>query len=79
MRIGHYLKRWADRYPFVGEVKESSFHMEPGRWNLVVSSNCSIAQCFNETDGEAIARRFAQIEITRENNTPMDIRQLTPP
>jgi 3-hydroxyisobutyrate dehydrogenase-like beta-hydroxyacid dehydrogenase len=41
---------------------------------------CMIAaQRFNETDAEAIAKRFAVIEMTRENKTRRDVTKLTPP
>jgi hypothetical protein len=63
---GH-LKNWADRYPFIGEVKCSSLLMIPGKWNLVVTSNYSIEQCFDAPDDEAIRRRFMEIEMTDEN------------
>jgi hypothetical protein len=65
---GH-LKIWADRYPFVGEVKGSSFLMEPGKWSLVITSNYSIEDCFNSTDCPAIMRRFSEVHITNENKT----------
>jgi hypothetical protein len=74
-----HLKMWADRYPFIGEVKGSSFMMEPGRWNLVITSNYSIEECFNETDREAIKRRFAEIQMTQENKKMIDALRLTPP
>jgi hypothetical protein len=63
---GH-LKNWADRYPFIGEVKCSSLLMIPGRWNLIVTSNYGIDQCFDAPDNDAIRRRFSEIEMTDDN------------
>jgi hypothetical protein len=41
--------------------------MEPGRWNLVITSNYSISECFNVTDVPAIRRRFSEVELSNEN------------
>jgi hypothetical protein len=77
--LAGHLKLWSDRYPFIGEVKGSSFLMEPGKWNLIVTSNYSIEECFNETDRVAIRRRFAEIEMTAENKALIDVTRITPP
>jgi hypothetical protein len=62
-----HLKVWADRYPFVAEVKGSSLSVEPGNYTLVVTSNYSIDACFREGDRDAIHRRFCELELTPEN------------
>jgi hypothetical protein len=65
--LSAHLKIWADRYPFIAEVKGSSLTMEPGRWTLIITSNYPIEACFREEDRGAIKRRFSEIQITREN------------
>jgi hypothetical protein len=65
--LSAHLKVWADRYPFIAEVKGSSLQMEPGRWTLIVTSNYAISECFSERDRPAIERRFSEVHLTREN------------
>lgn len=60
--LAHHFKLWADRYPFTGEVKGGSIRINP-TYNLIVTSNYSIDDCFNETDAEAIRRRMKEIEF----------------
>lgn len=63
-----HLKRWGDRYPFIGECKGSQITAEPGRFIFIVTSNYAIEECFQtEEDIAAIKRRFHEIEITKEN------------
>lgn len=63
-----HLKRWADRYPVVGECKGTQITLEPGRFIFIVTSNYAIEECFQtEEDIAAIKRRFHEIEITRDN------------
>lgn len=56
--LGHFLKIWADRYPFSPEVKGS--HMKkirPGK--IIVLSNYTIDECFERVqDRDPIKRRF---------------------
>jgi hypothetical protein len=67
------LKLWSDRYPFPGEIKNSSLVIEP-LFFLVITSNYTIEQCFpNYEDQKSIKRRFAQWQI----ETPEDIRLTT--
>jgi gas vesicle protein len=66
--LQHHIKIWADRYPFIGEIKNGHKLIEPGRYALVITSNFSIEQCFsNAQDVAAISRRFNQIEMTKHN------------
>lgn len=60
--LAHHIKLWADRYPFTGEVKGGSIRINP-TYNLIVTSNYSLSDCFNETDAEAIRRRMKEIEF----------------
>jgi len=55
-----HLKIWADRYPFTAEVKGSHHAIMPN-FQLVITSNYSIDECFkNEKDREAIKRRITE-------------------
>ena len=52
-----HLKQWADRYPFRCECKGTSMMARPKK--IIVTSNYSPEQCFqNEEDVAAIRRRF---------------------
>lgn len=62
------IKLWGDRYPFMGEVKNGSVMVEPGRFFLIITSNYSIEECFqDERDKNAIKRRFKELHFTAEN------------
>ena len=52
------LKRWADRYPFTGEIKGGTLQrLRPTK--LIVLSNYTIEECFPMMqDQEPIKRRF---------------------
>lgn len=66
--LSHHLKIWGDRYPFVGEVKNSGAPCEPGRWFLIITSNYPIERCIaTEEDVVTVQRRFKEIEMTHEN------------
>lgn len=56
--LGHYLKRWGDRYPFTAEVKGGSIKIRP--FKVVVTSNYTIGEIFSEdaTLVQALGRRF---------------------
>jgi len=60
------LKRWADRYPFPGEVKGGTLHrLRPKK--IIVLSNYTPQQCFlNSEDMEPILRRFTVIHFPHE-------------
>lgn len=63
-----FVKIWGDRYPFQGEVKGSSMLIQPGRFNLIITSNYPIDRCFLSTeDKEAIKRRFTEFWVTQQN------------
>jgi len=57
------LKRWADRYPFVGEIKGGVMrNLRPTK--LIVLSNYTIDQCFTmKEDAEPMKRRFTEIHF----------------
>jgi len=57
------LKRWADRYPFSGEIKGGTLHkLRPKK--IIVLSNYTPQQCFlNSEDLEPILRRFTVINF----------------
>lgn len=56
--LAHYLKKWADRNPFTAAIKGGSMRVCPADYNLIVTSNYSIEECFNSTDAKAIKERF---------------------
>lgn len=65
-----HLKVWSDRHWFSGEIKGGAIKVNPGKFFLIVTSNYSIDDCFeNEEDKKAIKRRFKEVEI----KTPNDI------
>lgn len=55
-----FMKVWSDRYRFLGETKGSGVMVQPGTYFLIVTSNYSIDQVFEEAplDKDAIRRRF---------------------
>jgi len=57
------LKKWADRYPFPGEIKGGTLqHLRPRK--IIVLSNYSIEECFpRAADLGPIQRRFKVIEF----------------
>lgn len=62
--IGHNLKRWADKYPFKGQVKGGYINIRPKK--VVVTSNYQIEEIWEDAIMvEAIKRRFKVIEHKR--------------
>ena len=56
-----HMKIWADRYTFTGEIKGAHTNIAPS-FNLIVTSNYNIDQCFSSIeDAAAIKRRFHEI------------------
>lgn len=51
-----HLKQWADKYPYKAAIKGSYVTIRPKR--IIVCSNYSISECYNETDSQALKRRF---------------------
>jgi hypothetical protein len=77
--MAYYMKLWGDRYVFTGEVKNSALAIDPGRFFLIVTSNYGPKSCFSrEEDLKAIERRFAVLEMTRENRTLLNRMRLDP-
>lgn len=66
-----YVKRWVDRYAFRGETKNGTGVFRPQR--VIVTSNYTIAECFDGVDKEAILRRFEVMHFTgeQENQPPI--------
>ena len=60
------LKKWADRYPFPGEIKGGCFQgLRPKK--IIVLSNYTPQQCFlNQEDLEPILRRFTVMYFPKE-------------
>lgn len=81
--MGQFMKIWADRYAFQGEIKGSSMLISPAYYILIVTSNYSIEECFSEGDIDAIKARFTEIHIERPDDiflmTKLDQSILTKP
>lgn len=60
----HHMKIWLDRYIFTAEVKQSSTVLSPKSYRMIITSNYSPEECFNQTDLEAIRRRLHVIHMT---------------
>lgn len=66
--LTQFIKIWGDRYPFIGEQKNRSVMVQPGKFFLVITANYSIDECFmNQQDRDAIHRRFNEIRFCHEN------------
>ena len=63
MRFAQLMKIWSDRYSFIGEIKGGQILINPGKFFFLVTSNYPIETVFPGEDGEAIRRRFKEIEI----------------
>lgn len=63
--LGHYLKRWADRYSFPAEQKGTTTQIRPEK--IVVTSNYSIEEIFFEDEAlvKALKRRFVEIHMVQ--------------
>lgn len=61
--LASFMKIWADRYPFSGEIKGGKIEgIRPAR--VIVLSNYTIQQCFpNVEDYEPLMRRFKVIQF----------------
>lgn len=59
--LGHYLKRWADRYPVKGEIKNGTVNLNYK--SLFVTSNYTISDLFVKSPVmiEPLERRFKTI------------------
>lgn len=61
--LSHYLKIWADRYPFSPEIKGSTLKKIRPR-KVIVLSNYTIEECFpNEQDLLPLRRRFKVVRF----------------
>lgn len=62
--MGFYLKIWADRYPFLAEVKGASMMIRPD--NVIVTSNWAPNQIWTEDETlQPILRRFKVVKFER--------------
>lgn len=61
--LAHYLKIWADRYPFSPEIKGGTLKkLRPKK--VIVLSNYTIDECFpNEQDSLPLKRRFKVVHF----------------
>lgn len=60
--LAHHMKVWADRYSFGAEIKNGRMQINP-LYNLIVTSQYSIEECFPGRDNEAVRRRFDTLEL----------------
>lgn len=59
---GRFFKIWADKYPFIGDVKGGSAYIRPRRF--IVTSQFTIEECFGEVQTrDALNRRFIVINF----------------
>lgn len=65
---GSYLKIWADRYPFSGEIKGGSLKkIRPAK--IIILSNYEIEDCFTDRrDYEPLLRRFKVVRFPDQIN-----------
>lgn len=60
--IPHFLKRWADKYPFPAEIKGTTVRIRPKR--IIVTSQYTPSDVFDGRHLAAINRRFTHIPMT---------------
>jgi len=60
--LGHHIKIWADRYPFLAEIKGRTVAIRPAR--IVVTSNYSPEDVWaDELTQQAVRRRFKVVKM----------------
>lgn len=57
------FKKWSDRFSFTAHCKGAHIVINPADYNLIVTSNYSIDDCFNVTDSDALRRRFTVMKF----------------
>lgn len=63
------MKKWADRFPFTGEIKGSSFRINPGRYFLFICSNYSLDDFlldYEVNEAGAFKRRFTECHFVKQ-------------
>lgn len=62
VKLGYYLKRWADHSPFVAEIKNSSLLIRPPK--IIVTSNYSPEEIWDDANTlDPIRRRFKVVHM----------------
>lgn len=75
--IGYYLKNWANRYPFLSEIKGFSMQIQPLK--LIVTSNFQIERMFNGSVFVAVHCRFDKIYISGQGTLEIIKRETCEP
>lgn len=57
------FKKWADRYPFNAEIKGGSITINACEFELIITSQYTIDDCFYKEDADAINRRFEVMSL----------------
>lgn len=61
--LAKFIKQWADRYPFTAALKGTATVISPKDYNLIITSNYCIDDCFEGKDLIPIHERFEEWNV----------------